>query len=259
MADSLAPTYIIGLDLGERRDYTALAVLQQRTTPTGNTARLAAGFDLERGQHYDRVPDVAATYDVSHLDRWRGEGYSGLPAKLDGLLVALHATARHVQAKAGRYYPVKPTIHLLVDHTGVGVAIVESIRKAGIGCLGVTIHGGDAVNRTGADFRIPKRDLVASVQVLLEQRRLRIAAGLPLAPVITAEFENFQAKKAVLTGHDSYGAGADWREGNHDDLVLAVAMAAWFGEHQPTGDAPMHSWLPDGDDDDDDDARAWLQ
>jgi len=39
-----------------------------------------------------------------------------------------------------------------------------------------------------------------------------------------------------------------------------VAMAAWFGEHQPTGDVTMHSWLPDGDDDDDDDdARAWLQ
>jgi len=31
----------------------------------------------------------------------------------------------------------------------------------------------------------------------------------------------------LATGHDSYEA---WREGDHDDLVLAVAMACWTGE-----------------------------
>ena len=31
-----------------------------------------------------------------------------------------------------------------------------------------------------------------------------------------------------ITAHDSYGA---WREGQHDDLVLAVALAVWFAEH----------------------------
>ena len=30
-----------------------------------------------------------------------------------------------------------------------------------------------------------------------------------------------------LTAHDSYGA---WREGAHDELVLAVAVACWYGE-----------------------------
>ena len=29
-----------------------------------------------------------------------------------------------------------------------------------------------------------------------------------------------------LTAHDSYGA---WREGAHDDMVLAVAIAVWWG------------------------------
>jgi hypothetical protein len=36
---------------------------------------------------------------------------------------------------------------------------------------------------------------------------------------------------ARVTGHDSYGAGEDSRENNHDDCVLAVAMACWYGEH----------------------------
>ncbi len=131
---------------------------------------------------------------------------------------------------AGRYHSVDPQIHLLVDHTGVGIAVVEEIRKAGIDCIGVTITSGDAVNHDGHDYRVPKKELVARTQVLLEQRRLRIAEALPLARVLTAEFENFRARKTVL-GNDTYGAGADWREGNHDDLVLAVAMASWYGEH----------------------------
>ena len=30
------------------------------------------------------------------------------------------------------------------------------------------------------------------------------------------------------TAHDSY---EHWREGDHDDLVLAVSMAAWFRQY----------------------------
>lgn len=60
-------------------------------------------------------------------------------------------------------------------------------------------------------------------------RRLKIAAGLELASVLTAELENFRSKTS-LAGHNSYGAGEDWREGHHDDLVLAVALACWYGE-----------------------------
>jgi hypothetical protein len=68
------------------------------------------------------------------------------------------------------------------------------------------------------------------MQVLLESRRLMIAKWLDLAQVLVAEFDNFKTTKTKL-GNDSYGAGADWREGNHDDLVLALAMAAWAGEY----------------------------
>jgi len=32
--------------------------------------------------------------------------------------------------------------------------------------------------------------------------------------------------------HVSYGA---WREGTHDDLVLATALACWAGERLPSG------------------------
>ncbi len=207
MIDTLTPTYIVGLDLGERRDYTALGILQRQVLPTGE-----------------------ATYDVVELERWRGKGYSILPDKLSEVVDALYQAGHMAQRDAGRYRSMDPDIHILVDHTGVGIAVVEEIRKA-VSCIGVTITGGDAITRDGNDYRVPKRELVGSTQVLLEQRRLRIAKALPLTPVITQELENFKAKRSVLTGHDSYGAGEDWREGNHDDCVLAVAMACWYGEH----------------------------
>ena len=44
------------------------------------------------------------------------------------------------------------------------------------------------------------------------------------------------------TAHDSYGA---WREGAHDDLVLAVCLALWIAESEPkpvTQDAPSYSY-----------------
>ena len=40
------------------------------------------------------------------------------------------------------------------------------------------------------------------------------------------ELLSFQVKISV-SGHDTYGA---WREGTHDDLVLATALAVWVGE-----------------------------
>jgi chitodextrinase len=94
----------------------------------------------------------------------------------------------------------------------------------------ITITGGDQVTRDGRDTRVPKRDLVGVVQALLQTGRLRIAPDMPLTSVLLAELQNFKATISAA-GHDSYGAGADWRAGNNDDLVLAVALAAWDAQN----------------------------
>jgi hypothetical protein len=70
---------------------------------------------------------------------------------------------------------------------------------------------------------------VSSVQLLLEQRRLRIAKGLPDAPVLVRELLNFRVT-ITPSAHETFGA---WRENEHDDLVLAVALAAWLAEREP--------------------------
>jgi hypothetical protein len=104
---------------------------------------------------------------------------------------------------------------------------VDSFVHAGLTPVSVSIHGGAevSVDPYHHDYRVPKRDLVSAVQVLLQNRRLRVAESLREAETLKRELLNFRVKIDPRTAHDSY---SHWREGDHDDLVLAVSMAAWF-------------------------------
>jgi hypothetical protein len=100
---------------------------------------------------------------------------------------------------------------------------------SGIRPTAITIHGGSTVSDDPQrhSYRVPKRDLVSAVQVLLQNGRLRIAASLPESGTLKRELLSFRVKVNPATAHDSY---EHWREGDHDDLVLATAMACWFRE-----------------------------
>ncbi len=105
------------------------------------------------------------------------------------------------------------------------------LRQAELRPVAVTITGGDTVGRDGRDYRVPKRDLVSTVQVLLDSERLKIASSLPEAKTLIDELLAFKVTIS-LKGHDSYGNDVGlWRENPHDDLVLAVALACWWGEN----------------------------
>jgi hypothetical protein len=95
--------------------------------------------------------------------------------------------------------------------------------------VGITIHGGDSVSRDGLRWRVPKRDLVSAAVIQFQNGALSIAAALPEAATLRSELETFRMKIDARTGHDSYEA---WREGQHDDLVLALSLAVWFGENR---------------------------
>jgi len=125
---------------------------------------------------------------------------------------------------------------LVVDGTGVGAPVVDMFHKAGLLPYVVKIHGGDKVNSDGLEYRIPKRDLASCLQVYLQEKRLKIAAALPLADILIGELLNFKVKISEK-GHDSYEA---WREGDHDDLVIAVAMPCWF--IQNVGSVPVEAF-----------------
>ena len=74
---------------------------------------------------------------------------------------------------------------------------------------------------------MPKADLVSVPLVLMQNGQLKIAEWLRNKDTLVKELKTFRRKQNVRTGHNSY---EHWRESDHDDLVLSVAMATWAGE-----------------------------
>jgi hypothetical protein len=179
--------FLMGVDLGQAKDYTAICVVKrQDPRPWG--------------------------YHVVWLERMPlGTTYPQVVERIKVLL---------------KTEPLRGDAALVVDGTGVGKAVVDLMVTQGLTPLDVSIHGGEVVSVEGRHFRVPKRDLVAVLQVLLQSKRLLVAASLPEAGTLVKEMLDFKVK---ITEHanDTYSA---WREGAHDDLVLAVAIACWFGE-----------------------------
>lgn len=169
---------VAGLDIGQRNDWTALAVVWEDSE---NTLTLVA---LERVRHMS-YPAVA---DLVH-DTMQALGH--------------------------------PT--LLVDVTGVGRPVCDLLTRKGVYHIRINIHGGNAVTTLDDGTQsIPKRDLIGALVVGFESKRLKIAAGLRHVEHLEREAQAFQMKLSA-SGHDSYNA----REGEHDDLLLAVALPVW--------------------------------
>ena len=119
----------------------------------------------------------------------------------------------------------------VVDQTGVGRPVVEQMFHLPMTPVTITSSQTGSHDRDG--WRVGKRILVSNAQVLLQNKRLRAAKGLKLVDQFVAEMLAFRVK---ISAHGNQISEA--REGAHDDLVLAVCLAVWWGTRQQTG------WLP---------------
>lgn len=184
--------YVLGVDLGQVNDPTAVVVLEH---------------PLER----------EPTYDLRYAYRFPlGTSYPDLAERI----------ACHVNEP-----PLRGQTRVAIDATGVGPPVVDLLRPKlrGNRCYAITITGGTSVGGEGSQLTVPKRDLVTTTQVLLQQRRLRIAPDIPDATTLIDELLAYRVTISE-SGHDSYNP---WRERDHDDLVLALCLAAWTAENKP--------------------------
>ena len=115
-----------------------------------------------------------------------------------------------------------------MDQTAVGRPVVQMLRRAPINARirSIAVSGGQKATGMGVRL-VPRKELVSTLQVLLQARRLKVSPALPEAQTLVTELMNFKAKPETATDDTL----ESWREGPHDDLVLAVAMAAWEGEN----------------------------
>jgi hypothetical protein len=176
--------------------------------------RYYVGLDLGQAQDYTALSVIDAPPQESgpsplhivHLHRYQlGMTYPDIIADVQRVLSRI------------------PGARLAVDATGVGRPVVDLLRKERLQPIAITITGGDKAIHEGSNWRVPKRDLVGLLAVAFQNKRLKIAASLPHAKTLIDELLNFKVKVSAA-GHDSYEA---WREGDHDDLVLSVAMACF--------------------------------
>lgn len=195
------PVFFAGLDLGCLSDYSALAVVERRSVPNPeNPGRTQFAFD------------------VRHLHRWQ-------------LKTPYPDIVTDVKAMYADGPLSKST--LVIDATGVGVSVVQMFQVARMNARlrPMSITCGSAVTGT----TVAKKHLVSAVQAPLCSGRLRFAKGLEFTKALTKELEAFRVTVDQTTRNESFAA---WRDSDHDDLVLALALALFIA-NQPTAFAAV--------------------
>jgi hypothetical protein len=81
---------------------------------------------------------------------------------------------------------------------------------------------------------VPKRDLITAVQVLLERDELRIARRIRDVGSLVRELLDMQSTR-MDSGRTRLGADGC---GQHDDLVIALALACWRARGGQNGYGP---------------------
>lgn len=121
---------------------------------------------------------------------------------------------------------------IVADATGLGAPVIEMLRGAGIGAalVPVVITGGNAATRSGSNWNVPKKELITALYLMFETRSVRIPASLPGYRDLADELLNYQITLGD-TARPSFGPG---REEFHDDLVMALALAAWHSRPRGT-------------------------
>jgi hypothetical protein len=122
---------------------------------------------------------------------------------------------------------------LVMDATGVGAPVLDLLRRAnlGRGIAPVILTGGERESRAGGFWYVPKRDLISGLQLMLEKLELGLPAKLAASRTLARELADLE-ERMTSRGGASFGA---WREGQHDDLVIAAALACWRARWKAVG------------------------
>jgi hypothetical protein len=180
--------FFAGLDLGQKRDHTAVVVVERIDH---RRAFVGTAFEKLVVRYAERMP--------------LGMPYPAIVARVREIVRCNDLLGKCV---------------LSVDATGVGAPVVDMLRAAQLGCSmsAYVITGGDY----SSGEAVSKRDLMAGVLLLLEQRQLEIGKlreGARLMKELTDV-------RLASHGLGRYRVGAEGA-GEHDDLVIALALACW--------------------------------
>src|ERR1019366_9206638 len=127
--------YFVGLDLGQKQDFSAVAVVER---------------------------DERECMRVRYLERMAlGTPYVSVVSRVSEIM---------------RQPELAQQSRLVVDATGVGAPVVEMLRAARprFRVTAVTITAGEHAHGHEEEWHVPKKDLMAGLQVSLEDGQLKI-------------------------------------------------------------------------------------
>jgi hypothetical protein len=200
----------MGLDVGQKRDHTAMAVVER------------AELTYRERDPLTWAPFQSVEYRLRFLQRMPlGMAYPEMIQKVEQVVSALRQ-----RCKTWEYHGRGAlSMALVVDATGVGAPVVDLLKQAQLGCemTAVSITGGEREVQTREGWSVPKRDLITGLQVMYEHDELTMSKGLSEIEALLTELSDMRVRLSDR-GNERF---AVWRDGAHDDLVLAVALAVW--------------------------------
>jgi hypothetical protein len=198
--------FFIGVDLGQRRDRTAIVIIE--CAEIASNQRNAITF----------APDRRNRRAVRHIER--------LPLDTPYTVIA-----ERIGRKADELAAHAPC-SVIVDATGVGLPVVDALRFPASRWKLVPVTIGHADREIYADgfWRVAKRDLMARLQVAFDFDELTIAGNLPEAETL---IEELMAMRATIrsTGRTRYESPGE----AHDDLAIALSLAWWGADTRRAG------------------------
>ncbi len=192
--------YWYGVDLGQSRNYTAMAVLERRW-------RMAT------------VEEVIASAGLAYHGEWE---YRVIQLDRVELGTPYTDIAEWVKDEIEKNYdPRMPLRTLVLDGTGVGTAVMDYLRmrKTKAELVNAVITGGQGPGHRSearATF-VSRSEVMTKLQMSVEGKRFTIAKECREAARLKEELKGLQR------------AGKPSDGDQQDDLAFALALAVWWG------------------------------
>ena len=199
--------YFVGADIGQSPDPSAVVAIKRveelraKQSPPGTIA-------------WDREPQLI-------VSKYQGQLLKEYPlgTKYDVVVQDCVKLMHHPQL-------ARQSV-LIVDATGVGRPVIEMMNMNRLAPIGVTITGGTSINQHPLGYTVPKRDLVTALQVLFQTSRIELSGKIPETQMVIDQLQRLTMK---INDHGNDQYGLEREEGNHFDLAIALALAAWYAE-----------------------------
>lgn len=192
--------WFLSLDLGQRRDHSALATVEQIWIDEGLDKVTYARI---------RTPRLI----IRDIERFRlGISYLFYADAIRQRLLEIESIASSLWHKTGE-------VNLVIDAGGPGAPVIEEIRRAqfDLTLQPLLITGGATPSLAAGGFiNVPRRSLISNMTLLADRGLLTAQPGLDDWAVLRAELLEIGVNSTQPVTATA-----------HDDMVMAVAMAAW--------------------------------